>query len=205
MLAILFRFYVDIWRKALKSYDWRYGRFKMKAYGFSFGINLIIQGGIYLKRGRFAVGQIGNDVTFKSGRGLNPLSRNIKSMICVEDGAIIDIGDSCGFSSVCLWAHESIKIGSNVNIGADSILMDSDAHSLFYMDRHDVENDFRNKKNGPIVIDDDVLIGTRCIILKGVHIGARSIIGSGSIVVNDIPNDSIAVGNPAKVVRKIQQ
>ena len=123
----------------------------------------------------------------------------------VEDGAVLIIGNNCGFSSVCVWSHQSIIIGNNVNIGADSILMDSDAHSLSYLDRRIVNVDIRNKVNKPIVIDDDVLIGTRCIILKGVHIGARSIIGSGSIVVNDIPEDSIAAGNPAKVIRKINQ
>ena len=55
----------------------------------------------------------------------------------------------------------------------------------------------------PIVIEDDVLIGTRCIILKGVTIGARSIIGSGSVVVKSIPADCIAAGNPCKIIRYI--
>ena len=58
-----------------------------------------------------------------------------------------------------------------------------------------------NKKNSPIQIDDDVLIGTRSIILKGVHIGARTIIGSGSIVTKDIPADCIAAGNPCKILK----
>lgn len=57
--------------------------------------------------------------------------------------------------------------------------------------------------SAPIVIKDDVLIGTRCIILKGVTIGARSIIAAGSIVTKSIPADCIAGGNPCKVIRKI--
>ena len=48
------------------------------------------------------------------------------------------------------------------------------------------------------------MIGTRCIILKGVTIGARSIIGSGSIVTKSIPSDCIAAGNPCKVIKYIE-
>ena len=54
-------------------------------------------------------------------------------------------------------------------------------------------------------IYNDVLIGTRCIILKGVTIGARSIIGSGSVVVKTIPADCIAAGNPCKVIKYINE
>lgn len=106
-----------------------------------------------------------------------------------------------GISSSCIWAHEAITIGNNVNIGGDCILLDSDGHSLNYIDRRFPSKDMENKKNSPIQIDDDVLIGTRSIILKGVHIGARTIIGSGSIVTKDIPADCIAAGNPCKILK----
>lgn len=185
------------------SLNWRWGRFKMKSYGITFGENLIVQGSLYIKTAGNFKGEIGGNCHFKSGRGLNPLSRNIKTSIQIEDGAVLIIGNHCGFSSVCLWAHQSILIGNNVNIGADTIVLDSDAHSLSFLDRHIDELDQKNKVNKPIVIGDDVLIGTRCIILKGVQIGARSVIGSGSIVLHDIPEDCIAAGNPAKVIRQI--
>ncbi|PJJ11112.1 transferase family hexapeptide repeat protein [Flavobacterium sp. 1] len=187
----------------INSLNWRWGRFKMKSYGISFGKNLIVQGNLYLKTGINFNAVIGDNCCFKSGRGLNPLSRNIKTSIQIEDGASLIIGNHCGFSSVCLWSHQSIFIGNYVNIGADTIVLDSDAHSLSFLDRRNDELDFKNKVNKPIVIGDDVLIGTRCIILKGVKIGARSIIGSGSIVLHDIPEDCIAAGNPAKVIRRI--
>ena len=51
----------------------------------------------------------------------------------------------------------------------------------------------------PVVIDDDVWIGTAAIILQGVHIGRGSIIGAGAVVTRDIPPFSIAVGVPARV------
>lgn len=62
--------------------------------------------------------------------------------------------------------------------------------------------DSRYARSAPIVIEDDVLIGTGCIVLKGVTIGARSVIGAGSVVTRSIPEDSIAAGNPCKVIQK---
>lgn len=203
MLIKFHRIGSQFFNKTINSLNWRWGRFKMKSYGISFGKNLIVQGNLYLKTGVNCKAVIGDNCCFKSGRGINPLSRNIKTSIYVEDGASLIIGNNCGFSSVCLWAHQSIVIGNYVNIGADTILLDSDAHSLSFRDRRVDELDLKNKVNKPIIIGDDVLIGTRCVILKGVQIGARSIIGSGSIVVGDIPEDCIAAGNPAKVIRRI--
>ena len=54
----------------------------------------------------------------------------------------------------------------------------------------------------PIVIEDDVWIGARVIILKGVTIGKGSIIGAGSVVTKDVEPYSIVGGNPAKLIRK---
>ena len=200
MLIKIYRVYLAFRDKIVSSLDWRWGRFLMKIHGVSFGKDLMIQGDLEIKTGNHINFTIGNSCTIKSGRG-NPLSRNIKGSMSVEDGAVLIIGNNCGFSSACIWSHQSIIIGNNVNIGADSILMDSDAHSLSYLDRRIVNVDIRNKVNKPIVIDDDVLIGTRCIILKGVHIGARSIVGSGSVVLSDIEPDSIYGGNPARKIR----
>jgi len=53
------------------------------------------------------------------------------------------------------------------------------------------------------VIEDDVWIGANCQILKGVTIGARTVIGAGSVVTKSIPTDCIAAGNPCKVIRKV--
>ena len=88
--------------------------------------------------------------------------------------------------------------------------MDTDAHSLDYRIRNSssvssdgLSVDISSAKSAPIVVENDVLIGTRCIILKGVTIGARSIIAAGSVVVKSIPSDCIAGGNPCKVIRNI--
>ena len=84
-----------------------------------------------------------------------------------------------------------------MNIGADTLILDTDAHHLDWKERRDGGE--RNSK--PIVIEDDVFIGTRSIVLKGVTIGARSIIGAGSVVSKNIPADCIAAGNPCRIIR----
>ena len=105
-------------------------------------------------------------------------------------------------SSTCIRSTASIKIGKNVLIGADVIIIDTDAHSLDYLDRRTPSIDQMNKCSSPINIGNDVLIGMRSLILKGVSIGDRTIIGAGSVVTKDIPNDCIAAGNPAKVIKR---
>lgn len=59
-------------------------------------------------------------------------------------------------------------------------------------------------KSAPVVIEDDVWVGAHCIILKGVTIGARSIIGAGSVVTKSIPADCVAAGNPCKVIKLLK-
>ncbi len=80
--------------------------------------------------------------------------------------------------------------------------MDSNAHSLNAGLRRDYNSDMKHKVDAPIVIEDDVFIGMNSIILKGVTIGARSVIGAGSVVTRSIPADCVACGNPAVVIKK---
>ena len=149
---------------------------------------------------------IGDDFLFTSGAGINPLCRNIRGTLCAIRGAKIEIGNRVGISSSCLWARESIYIGNDVNIGGDCLILDSDFHPYDHILRRRVVNynsrgDDEMIPVSPVQIDDDVWIGARCIILKGVHIGARSIIGAGSVVTHSIPPYSIAAGNPARVLK----
>lgn len=147
--------------------------------------------------------RIGKGFSNSSGFCFNPISRNIRTALFVENNAELIIGHHVGISGSCFWAHSSITIGNNVNIGADSVLIDSDCHSLDFSVRR-TSQDQKEKKNKPIVIEDDVLIGARSIILKGVTIGARSIIGAGSVVTKSVPADEIWAGNPAVFIKKLK-
>jgi maltose O-acetyltransferase len=57
----------------------------------------------------------------------------------------------------------------------------------------------------PVSICDDVWVGGGTIICPGVKIGARSVIGAGSVVTKDIPEDVLAVGNPCRVIRALDE
>ena len=57
----------------------------------------------------------------------------------------------------------------------------------------------------PIEVGNNVWIGGNVVVLPGVKIGDNCVIGAGSVVVKDIPENSVAVGNPCKVIKKIEQ
>jgi len=94
-----------------------------------------------------------------------------------------------------LVAASKISIGNNVLIGSGSTIVDNDFHNADPQKRNDPEYSSR-----PVTIEDNVFIGFNCFILKGVTIGENSIIGANSTVFNSIPKNSIAIGNPCKVV-----
>lgn len=110
-------------------------------------------------------------------------------------------------SSTRLWIRTKLKIGNNVKIGGNVLIIDTDSHPIDFLLRREpphFESVQSAIKSSPIIIDDDVWIGANCTILKGVTIGARSIIGAGSVVTKDIPADCIAAGNPAKIIKRLK-
>lgn len=193
-----------------KVFYYFWNRFVFWCNKVEFGCNMKVYNCFYLNKHPMAKIIIGNNFLFTSGEAYNPLCRNIRGCIYAGEGARIQIGNNVGISSACIWANNNITIGDYVLIGGDCIIMDTDAHNLDYKVRSSGEVNDKGKsldhltaKSQSIVIEDNAFIGTRCIVLKGVTIGARSIIGSGSIVTKSIPPDCIAAGNPCKVIRKI--
>lgn len=196
----LFQFQL-VSREIKKKFFIPYNRFLFKIAGVSYGRNMRVYNRIYLLKKLSSKICIGNNFLFTSEGGFNPLCRNIRGMIYADYNAKILIGDNSGASSAVIWARENITIGDNVKIGGGTIIMDHDAHSLDYKERRPSKSDLA--KTSPVIIENDVLIGTQCLILKGVTIGARSIIGAGSVVTTSIPSDCIAAGNPCKIIRHI--
>lgn len=198
---------IRIPRRIRKYYFLIFNRYKFGINGIIFGHRMKVYNQLFLELRSGSSIIIGNDFTFTSGDSYNPLCRNIKGCIHTQlPSSKIIIGNNVGMSSTCLWAKESIKIGDNVNIGGDCIIFDTDCHNLDYIVRRYCDSrDGDTANSAPVIIEDDVLIGTRCIILKGVTIGARSVIGCGSVVTKDIPSDCIAAGNPCKVIRYLYE
>lgn len=109
----------------------------------------------------------------------------------------IRIGNYCLISpGVRISAAKSIQIGDNCMFASNVYISDSDWHGIYNRIRP-----FRSEK--PIIIEDNVWLGERVIVNKGVCIGENSVIGAGSIVTKNIPANSIAAGNPARVIKTI--
>jgi acetyltransferase-like isoleucine patch superfamily enzyme len=113
-------------------------------------------------------------------------------------GSNIEIGDHffANFNFTALDCGK-IKIGDHVQIGPNVGL---------YTPEHPLDIEQRRawlETAGPITIEDDVWIGGGVTVLGDVTIGARSVIGAGSVVTKSIPADCIAVGSPCRVVKLI--
>ena len=175
-------------------------RMILRTYGAVLGKNIQIPGKVHwLIRGSKV--RVGDNLYFSSGDAVNPIGSNLQGAIYVESGASLTIGNDVGMSSTRMWIHESVTIGDNVKIGACVLITDTDAHPLDYLARR-TSND--GTKSAPIVIEDDVWVGAHSIILKGVTIGARSIIGAGRVVTKSITADCVAAGNPCRVIKKLK-
>ena len=146
-----------------------------------------------ISRVPFSSIRIGKNNRFRSDESSNLIGVNHKCIISTHTkGAIIQIGDNCGFSGVTIGASEKIIIGNHVLCGANSVITDFDWHPKRY-----------SSGSKPVIIHDNVWIGLNTVVLKGVEIGQNSIIGPNSVVVKSIPANVIAAGNPCKVIKYI--
>jgi len=99
-----------------------------------------------------------------------------------------------GFNACCyIQGRNGIIIGNNVRIGPGVGLVSAN-HNIDDYDTWD--------KTDPIVIGDNVWIGMNSVILPGVKIGSNVVIGANSMVHKDIPDNSIGMGNPCRVIKK---
>ena len=118
---------------------------------------------------------------------------NIKGRDKINKG-VLTIGDRCTIGDRTeIHVSEKVSIGNNVIIGWDCVILDHAYHKIKGED----------EKVKPVIIEDDVWIACRAIILPGVRISSNSIVAAGSVVTKDVPPGSLVAGNPAKVVRAI--
>lgn len=89
-----------------------------------------------------------------------------------------------------------VELGRNTILASNVYITDTDWHGRY-------DRVYSSGGHGAVVLEDNVWLSERVIVGKGVTIGENSIVGAGSIVLRDIPRNSIAAGNPAKVVREL--
>jgi len=123
---------------------------------------------------------------------------NIEHGAYFGNGREIEIGDNSGIG---LNARLSgpITIGANVMMGPDVMIYTAN-HNTARTDIPMIQQG--DSDHNPVIIEDDVWIGARAILLPGVHIGKGAIIAAGSIVTKDVPPYTIVGGNPARAIKQ---
>ncbi len=124
---------------------------------------------------------------------------NIERGAYFGSGRLIDIGDNSGIGVEC-HVPPDIQIGKDVMMGPEVLVIGRNQNHRF----EDLNIPMRlqgHKDSPPVVIEDDVWLGARAIIMPGVRICRGAIIGAGAIVTKDVPSYAICGGNPARIIR----
>jgi acetyltransferase-like isoleucine patch superfamily enzyme len=130
----------------------------------------------------------------------------IRGLLRVEQEGRISIGDFCYVGDdVVVASLSGVEIGSNVLIAHGCQIFDNASHPLDFRQRAQQYSDILSGREyqgkiskAPIIIHDNSWLGLNSIIMKGVDIGARSIVAAGSVVLDNVPPDTIVGGNPAQ-------
>ncbi len=171
-----------------------------------------------IRRARSLVGQY-NSTPFEMGEKkegiLKELFGSIGTNVKIDTpfycdyGRHIHIGDDVIINISCTFVDcNRIDIGNKVLI-ASNVQIYTATHPVALEER--VKMNWKREDNQawfrtyalPVKIEDNVWIGGGAIILPGITVGANSVIGAGSVVTRDIPPDSVAVGNPCRVIRSV--
>nr|WP_247232488.1 acyltransferase [Telluribacter sp. SYSU D00476] len=131
---------------------------------------------------------IRNGAKIWSHIGTTQLSAGKGARIVIGEGTFINTGS-------ILSARHLIQIGRNCQIANQVIIMDNDFHGT--ANRH-VE-----PTPEAVILEDNVWLATRCMVLKGVRIGEGAVVAAGAVVTKDVPPYTMVGGVPAKVIKKL--
>lgn len=147
---------------------------------------------------------MGDKVSLFSAFSSNMLGLYQRCIIVARYGGKIEIGEHCGISGSTIYAFDSIKIGKYTRVGANCKIIDNDFHPIELEYRHKGLNE-QYTHRAPITIGDDCFIGMNSIILKGAKLGNNVIVGAGSVVHGTWPDNCVIAGNPAKLVKRLDE
>jgi acetyltransferase-like isoleucine patch superfamily enzyme len=129
--------------------------------------------------------KVGRKVQLHRGVKLSAWGNEYSTEIIIGDNT--SIGDRTE-----IHAGKSVKIGCGCNIAWDVCIMDRDYHK-FNSETEEIK---------PVTIGDNVWIGCKAVILKGITIGEGAVVAAGSVVTKDVPPKTLVGGNPAKVLKE---
>jgi acetyltransferase-like isoleucine patch superfamily enzyme len=114
----------------------------------------------------------------------------------------IRIGDNCSLNGTLIHSREEVVIGNDCLFGPGVVILDNNSHNT--------STDPLLRRTGkietsPVNIGNNVWVGMRSIIMKGVNIGDNSIIAAGSVVIKNVPSNKAFGGNPAKFIKRLKK
>lgn len=178
---------------------------KLLALRLSMRSNVVLEGAVRILGVPMIDIRKGSKLTLGDGVILTSRNRgyhlNIPAQVKLfadRTGAEIRIGAETRIAGSCIHAQRSVVIGKRCLIAGNCQIVDSNGHELSFpnvQDRLHTEG-----ASSPIVIEDDVWLGTNTVVLPGVRIGRGAVIGANSVVSANIPAMTVARGNPAEVV-----
>ncbi|WP_305067252.1 acyltransferase [Mangrovivirga halotolerans] len=116
--------------------------------------------------------------------------------IFVHNNAKLIVGQNSRINGCHISVTGLVEIGENVRVSPYVLILDDDFH--------DIHNHFEKGVQLPVIIEDDVWIASKAIILKGVRIGKGAVIAAGAVVTKDVPPYTVAAGVPAKIIKHIK-
>jgi len=183
------------------------GKLFLKLYSFMYnnlilGKNINCWGRIIIRMSPDCKITMGNNVHIVSDTVRAGISLFSKVKITAMFNSEIFIGAGVGLNGTSITCRTtSIEIKEGTMIAPNVIIVDSDFHAIWPPENRTMNMDY--EKDEGVIIGKNVWIGMNSMILKGVTLGDNSIIGAGSVVVSDIPKNTIAAGNPAKVIKDL--
>ncbi len=170
--------------------------------GISWGSGWRFYGVPIIQKHRCSRMGFGPGLHLRSSLRSNPLGPNHPVIMATwQAGSCLEVGANFAMTGGTICAAQRISIGDNVNVGANTTIVDTDFHLLDPLQRRARPAD---AKTAPVNIEDYVFIGMNCLILKGVTIGWGSVVGASSVVTRDVPPCVIVVGNPARIIRELK-
>jgi hypothetical protein len=115
-----------------------------------------------------------------------------------DKGAVVRVGAGTRLNGVTVQCRRGVEVGERCLIGS-AMLIDNDFHSVDWRYR----NDSAHVKSAAILVGDDVWIGGQAVLLKGVHVGGKAVVGFRAVVTKDVPEKAVVAGNPARVVKTL--
>jgi acetyltransferase-like isoleucine patch superfamily enzyme len=195
------RLATKIYERLRVEFHTRVGRFLLKIQGVQFGPRLRLYGLPLVTASPTSSIVLGEGVVLCSDSRRTALGVNHPVVLRAEKGATLSIGSHTGISGGSIYAQTHVEIGSHCLFGANTLIADTDFHSIYPHNRAYSNEHIASAK---VTIGRNVFLGAGTIVLKGVAIGDNSVIGAGSVVTKSIPADCIAAGNPCRVIRPLQ-